>query len=91
MRRRELVALIGGAASMWPLGVRARQSDRMRRIAVLASGGREDEAHVAAFRERLDNLDWHEARDIQIEVRLAKRGIDRARSYAAELVAKIFR
>jgi hypothetical protein len=35
MTRRELIALLGTTAVSWPLGARAQQADRMRRVGVL--------------------------------------------------------
>jgi putative ABC transport system substrate-binding protein len=41
MRRREFIALLGGAAA-WPLTARAQSGERMRRIGVLSNPGPDD-------------------------------------------------
>jgi putative ABC transport system substrate-binding protein len=87
LARREFIALLGGAAAMWPLGARAQQPERMRRVAILASGGADDVLNITAFRRALDGLGWHEGRNIQIELRRAEGDIDHARGHAVELMA----
>jgi putative ABC transport system substrate-binding protein len=88
MRRREVIALVGGAAA-WPLVARA-QADRMRRIGVLmgvAEDEPEGQARIAAFRDGLRELGWIDGRNVRIEYRRAGGGIDRIRAYTAEMVA----
>jgi putative ABC transport system substrate-binding protein len=89
MRRRELIALIGGAAA-WPLAARAQQPDRMRRIGVLmgfAESDREGQAFVAAFREGLEKLGWAESRNIRIDYRWTALDAELIQRFAKELVA----
>jgi putative tryptophan/tyrosine transport system substrate-binding protein len=90
MRRREFITLLGGAIPVWPLGARAQQPDRMRRIGVLvayAEGDPEMGARLAAFRQGLERLGWSEGRNIQIDTRFAPAGAGQEQLRARELVA----
>jgi ABC-type uncharacterized transport system substrate-binding protein len=87
MRRRDLMALIGGAA-MWPLA-RAQQSGRMRRIGLLmtmAETEPEAQARLASFRAGLQQLGWTEGRNVRIDYSFAAGDPERLRSSAGALV-----
>jgi ABC-type uncharacterized transport system substrate-binding protein len=86
MRRREFITLVGGAAVAWPLGTRAQQSERVRRIGVLSTGDdAEGHARLAVFAQALSQLGWSDGRNLRIDVRYATAtDINR---HAAELVA----
>ena len=90
MKRRQFITLLGGAAAAWPLGARAQQADRMRRIGVLMAYGESDseaQAYLTAFRGGLQKLGWAEDHNIRIEIagrRLTQR---RCNDFAKELVS----
>jgi putative ABC transport system substrate-binding protein len=89
MRRREFIALAGGAAA-WPLSVSAQQSDPLRRVAGLMStsaSDTEEQAGLAAFVERLRELGWKEGRNLRLDIRWGAADDERNGQYAAELVA----
>jgi putative ABC transport system substrate-binding protein len=89
MRRREFITLIGGAA-VWPLGALAQQSDRMRRIGVLAAYAESDpeaQVRISSFRKSLEKLGWTEGRNLQIHYRWGAGDPDRARTLVMELIS----
>ena len=88
LKRREFT-LLGGAAA-WPLAARAQQSERIRRIGVLqglAANDPEGQDRFDALLQALQQLGWTDGRNIQIVHRFTDGDPDRARTYAAELVA----
>lgn len=90
MRRREFITLLGSAAVALPLAAHAQQANRMRRVGVLVNrvaDDPEEQARLAAFRQRLQELGWAEGRNVRIDYRWAAADADNSRKYAAELVA----
>ena len=90
MNRRDLIALLGGTAATWPLGVRAQQPEQMRRIGVLMGFAESDhgaQSGVAGFREELRKLGWMEGRNIEIDTRWAAADVESMKRFAKELVA----
>jgi putative ABC transport system substrate-binding protein len=90
MKRREFIALAGGATVAWPLVARAQRGDRMRRIGVLIPTSKDDpqqQRRVAGFLQGLQQLGWMVGRDVRIEYRWSGAAPDDVRRYAAELVA----
>ena len=91
MTRRELIALLGITAATWPLGARAQQPERMRRIGVLSTVAADDpevQARMAAFHQGLQETGWVIGRNLRIEYRWSGTGDPgQVRKYAAELIA----
>ena len=88
MRRREFIALLGGAATAWPLAARAQQPERVRRIGVLSILAESDvdwRASIKAFQHGLQELGWTDGRNIQINYRGAAGNVERLNTLAKEL------
>jgi putative tryptophan/tyrosine transport system substrate-binding protein len=89
VRRREFIALLGGAAAAWPIVARAQQPQRKRRIGVVMAYAESDpngHLQVAAFRQQLQKLGWTEGSNIQIDFRYAADDPTRIRALAVELL-----
>jgi putative ABC transport system substrate-binding protein len=87
MRRRDFITLLGGAAA-WPFAAWA-QRERVRRIGVLMGWSGSDPEYaprLAAFFQVLAQLGWTEGRNLQTDIRWTNGEVDRARTFAKELV-----
>ena len=90
MQRRDFFGVLVGAAA-WPLAARAQQGERVRRVAVFQGGGDPDnpqsQSNIAAFLQVLQQLGWTDGQNMRIDYRWPAGDADKARKYAAELVA----
>jgi len=89
MRRREFIAGLGGVAAAWPLAAWGQQSDRLRRIGVLSPYEESDpvaNAWISAFTKGLSDLGWTDGGNLRMDIRWVAGNVDRARTYAKELV-----
>jgi putative ABC transport system substrate-binding protein len=87
MKRREFIALVGGAAA-WPLAALAQQrTGKLPTIGLIGAGTRQGWSQwTAAFVQRLSELGWVEGRTVVIEYRWADGRGDREDEIAAEFV-----
>jgi putative ABC transport system substrate-binding protein len=87
MKRREFIALIGGAAAAWPLVSRAEQATKVWRIGFLAGAPREaNSRNYASFVEGMRELGYVENKDFVIETRSANGQYERFPELARELI-----
>jgi putative ABC transport system substrate-binding protein len=88
MKRREFIALLGGAAaSGWSRASLAQPSKKIARIGFLGATSQANHRHlVDAFRAGLRELGYEEGRDCVIDYRWAEDRYDRLPELAADLV-----
>jgi putative tryptophan/tyrosine transport system substrate-binding protein len=88
IRRREFVALLGGAAATaWPLAARAQQLIKVARIGRLSPLSVAAEAPMlAGLRQGLSELGWIDGQNLAFELRFAEGNLDRLPQLADELV-----
>jgi putative tryptophan/tyrosine transport system substrate-binding protein len=91
MRRREVIALFGGAAAalLRPVAARAQQNGGLRRVGVLigtAESDLESKRRVDALVGGLHDAGWIVGRNIRLDYRFSSADPDRMRRYAMEIV-----
>jgi putative tryptophan/tyrosine transport system substrate-binding protein len=72
VKRRDFIALLGGAAA-WPVASARAQQQRMRRVGVLMNlteSDAEARPRAVAFTQSLEQLGWIAARNVQIDYQL---------------------
>lgn len=87
MKRRDFLALAGGAAAAWPLAARPQQPiPVIGWLSGVSPGG--SVSNLAVFREALGEAGYVENRNIRIEYRWADGQYNRLPAMAADLVAQ---
>jgi putative ABC transport system substrate-binding protein len=85
MRRREFMALLGGAAVAWPLAATAQEPGKVYKIGRFSAG--EPIPHLRdVLVHSLGALGWIEGKNVVYEDRYAENRLDRLPDLAAELV-----
>jgi putative ABC transport system substrate-binding protein len=93
MRRREIITLLGGGVAAWPIVVRAQQSSKMKRIAIVSQTAKISEMSVSgirfyrAFFEELSRLGYVEGQNLVVERYSGEGRIERYADLARDIVS----
>jgi putative ABC transport system substrate-binding protein len=89
MRRRDFIAMLGGAAGAWPLAARAQQTAPARRFGVLLNNADDPatQALLATFEQELERLGWSQKQNVHIEYRFVAARSDQYLPLAQQLIA----
>ena len=87
LKRREFIALLGGAAVAWPVAARAQSAENVRRVGILWPGASPPASpRLESFREGLREAGFIDGENLVIELRYSKTGLQHLPELAAELV-----
>jgi putative ABC transport system substrate-binding protein len=88
MRRREFIALLGGAAATWTLAARAQEAGKKPTIGFLGPDAEGWRPWTDAFVARLRELGWIDGQTVAIEYRWTEGRSERVAEIAAEFVRR---
>jgi putative tryptophan/tyrosine transport system substrate-binding protein len=73
LKRREFIALLGGATTAWPITAGAQKIDRIRTVGILLHSTDNPEIRrlLGAFMESFKALGWTEDRNVRFDIRLS--------------------
>jgi putative ABC transport system substrate-binding protein len=84
LKRREFIALLGGAATGWPLATQAQQPA----MPVVGFLGSEIDAHFPAFHKGLAEAGYVDGRNVAVEYRWSEGHVERFPEFVADLVRR---
>ena len=91
MNRREFVKVVCGTTLAWPMGARAEQLSKVRRVAFLVAETNEDdpeyEKRITGFAEEIRSLGWIDGENLRVAVYRVKPNAVELRRAVAELLA----
>src|SRR5437879_1927594 len=89
IRRREVIAALGGAAVAWPLAAHAQQQPAIPVIGLLDQRSPDElAARLRGFRQGLRDSGFVEGQNVVIEYRWAENKMDRLPEMVADLVRR---
>jgi len=89
MRRRDFISGIAGSVAAWPLAAHAQQGERVRRIGMLMpwADNPQVRTRIAMFLQALQQLNWTDGRNVQIDYCWSGSHADKAHKCGLELAA----
>ncbi len=77
LRRRDLIAMLGGVGMSWPNGARAQPRERMRRVGMLVGASPDDPISRLvddALNDEMKHLGWTQGENYRLDIRSANGG-----------------